>query len=142
MYTIQKIGVGYVFNVFFKVTYAYCIYFIKNTMTYYYNLQNNFIFLLIYYLKNIFLWCKADFQQPLIAIKTYVFCHLFQIHTHYYYLLFYLLFKSYYLNVFCSRVRYVCMHVCTNSTLKTTTNPLCVCAHLKLILSLILQKSL
>ncbi len=49
MYTIKKIGVGYVFNVFFKVTYAYCIYFIKNTMTYYYYLQNNLIFLSIYY---------------------------------------------------------------------------------------------
>ncbi len=25
---------------------------------------------------------------------------------------------------------YVCMHVCTKSFLKTTTNSLCVCAHL------------
>ncbi len=35
--------------------------------------------------------------------------------------------------MFCSHVRYVqyvCMHVCTKSFLKTTTNSLCVCAHL------------
>ncbi len=30
----------------------------------------------------------------------------------------------------CMYVQYVCMHVCTKSFLKTTTNSLCVCAHL------------
>ncbi len=65
---------------------------------------------------------------------------LFQIHTHYYYLL-----LSPYLNVsvlmsdmyvcmysmyVCMYVLYICMRVCTKSFLKTTTNSLCVCAHL------------
>ncbi len=37
--------------------------------------------------------------------------------------------KSYYSNVFLFSCQ-MCMYVCTKSTLKTTTNSLCVCAHL------------
>ncbi len=38
--------------------------------------------------------------------------------------------KSYLFKCFLMSDMYVCMHVCTKSFLKNTTNSLCVCAHL------------